>query len=358
MLINSFHFSSFEPCGISLFSRHLGESLSGLGHDMVQTNVSSEATLVDAPVWVLHYAPSSFSSAGASSALQRLLEAPSRRRKLCVILHGLFGCGENRFLNDGLCPSHAEHVRWINRSADVVCTLSASVLQAYQSWPRANLHLPKVVRADHPGLFRVPALSAPLGDRYAFLGGISRPKKSHVSRETARFLELCGLQRIHIWEHWSNVKGAIPGRRSWRETYGFLGDAAWSDLLSQAHVVLFPYKTRVQSVSGIMSEALSAGRFVLSTPFEIALEMRSRFPDLVFIEDDLQCWAEIIRNLPDSARSGAVDIPTWPSFARTLADELSEEWPPGRRSLESANAEWPAFLHEGNHGQLTLTSRL
>src|SRR5579862_9000591 len=170
MRVNSFHFSAFEPCGISIFSRHLAAELSMFGYDVAQTNLRLHSCGPCAPIWFLHYAPSSFASPKASFRLMRLIRVRPKSTKLCVILHGLFAYHEDRFLKDRRCPNQALHVELILKSADIICALSASVLSAMGSWPGSDDARGKIIRLDHPGLFSSPEKSLPNADPYAFLG--------------------------------------------------------------------------------------------------------------------------------------------------------------------------------------------
>jgi len=180
----------------------------------------------------------------------------------------------------------------------------------------------RIVRLDHPGLF-VPTtrLTAPR-DSYALIGGISRSKKSHADGSIPTLLDLCRRQDVRVWEHWTNLPPSTLVPKAWRQTCGFLSDVEWSDLISHAQVVLCPYQTRTQSVSGLISEALSAHCFVLSTSFDLALEMKARVPELMLIEDNIQCWPALIRQLPHSRRPFDNGIPAWDSFACSISLEF------------------------------------
>jgi hypothetical protein len=155
------------------------------------------------------------------------------------------------------------------------------------------------------------------------LGGISRPKKDHRSGAIRQLICLCERSGVRIWQHWTNIPQPQLLTHSWRHTSGLLTDSQWSSLVSHAKVVLCPYQTRIQSVSGLISEALSVERFVLATSFELALEMQSRAPALVHIEDDLHRWPSLILQLPSPNGCGSAGIPTWDSFAKCIAQELS-----------------------------------
>jgi hypothetical protein len=323
MLVNSFHFSAFNPCGISIFSRHLCEELSRLGHDVLDTNLHTATSFTPTPVEILHYAPSSFESPEASHALITFLNSREESQKLFVILHGLYNYEEDRLLNDALCPNQAEHIRLMLQTADSLTALSESVARACNIWRAMFRGRARILKLDHPGLFIPTARPATTHGSYAFIGGISRPKKNHAGGTIPALLDLCQHRGIRVWEHWTNLQPSSPVPKAWKQTCGILSDVEWGDLISHAQVVLCPYQTRIQSVSGLIAEALSAHRFVLSTSFEIAIEMNARLSTLVLIENNIQRWPDLIRNLPQSGKCIVTGIPTWNSFARSIVSEFS-----------------------------------
>jgi hypothetical protein len=327
MLINNFHFSALSPCGIAIFSQHLRQALARLGNDVLVTNLISDAHFTHTPLEILHYAPSSFASAEGSQALIDFLKPQSERRKLIVILHGLYSLGENRFLDDARCPDQADHIRLMFNTAEIVVPLSESVAASARIWCRRLGSSTRIIRMDHPGLFVSSVKIESEYPSYALVCGIARPKKNPEVGLIPDLLELCQREGIHVWQHWTNLKPPEPVPPAWMQTYGAVSDSEWSRMISHAKVLLCPYRTRIQSVSGVISEALSARRFIISTPFDLALEMKARAPGLVTIEDDIRCWPALIRNLPQNCGDTEPTIPTWNSFADLLASELAGSQP-------------------------------
>src|ERR1019366_3557831 len=326
MIVNTFYYSNSDTCGISIFNGHLRRALSRIGVNVLDTNLRTAERIVRTPIGILHYVPGSYSSRKASNALIELLAALHDSQRLFVILHGLHSYGESRFPDGKTYPQREEHVRLVLQRAEAIIALSGSVARAYHTW-RVRLGGPAMpIRLEHPGLFE-PIVNRAADSGYALVGGISRTKKVYAAPGTSALFDACRRQDIRVWEHWSNVLPGANLQRSWRQTFGLVNDFAWSTLVSNARVVLCPYQTQVQSVSGLISEALSAGRCVLTTSFDLALEMRERYPALVFVEDDLKEWPYMINHLQSTSGINCT-VPGWRLFASAVTSEIYS-----RRSL-------------------------
>jgi hypothetical protein len=321
MWVNSFHSSISAKCGISIFSRHLCRALLPLGIKVRETNLRTFTGVARTRASLIHYVPSGFVNAEASRALAHVLLSSKDDEKILIILHGLHGHGEDRFQNDTVCPGQERHIWLMLHRAECIVALSEVAANACRTWQTRFGGKALLVRLDHPGLFATMRRAGTAGS-YALVGGISRSKKDHRTGEIGELIELCENRGIRIWQHWTNVERPQSLRQSWRQTSGLLTDSHWGSLLSHAQVVLCPYQTRIQSVSGLISEALSAGRFVLATGFELALEMQRRVPAQVCVEDNLQCWPDLILQLPSSPSSRSASVPTWDSFAKSIAVAL------------------------------------
>lgn len=323
MLVNTFYSSASDLCGITIFNRHLREALSRVGLGVLETNLLTATRVIRTPIEILHYVPSCFASSEASDALVQFLVSVTKSQKLFIILHGLHSYGEDRFRDDTICPQGEQHIRLMLQTAESITALSHSAARACGAWQTKFRGNARLLRLDHPGLFARNVTISPTRDSYAFVGGISRSKKVHAHSSLLGLLDLCRRQGVRVWEHWTNVPPLPRCHTAWKRTFGFVSDLDWSKLVSNAHIVLFPYQTRIQSVSGLMSEALSAQRFVLSTSFDLALEMKKKYPSLVSIEDDLGRWPHIIRHLPRTNKYLNTVVPTWNLFANSLALELA-----------------------------------
>ena len=322
MLVNNFYSSASDPCGISIFSRHLRQALSPFGLDLLETNLAIATGASATPISVLQYVPSGFATPETSRALLQLLASRKEADRLFVILHGLHKYGEDRWLDDTACPDQELHINAILQTAESIIALSKSAEVTCNAWQEILGGRASLLRIDHPGLFELPAEAAASHGFYALLGGISRSKKTHTADPIAALLDACRREGVRVWEHWANVQPLAKTAPAWRRTFGLLSDSEWASLVSHALVVLCPYRTHIQSVSGLVSEALSAQRYVLSTSFDLAVEMNRRYPDLVTIDDDLSDWPRLIRHLLPASVHSATSIPTWRSFAESFAKEL------------------------------------
>jgi hypothetical protein len=178
--VNSLHFSSAGPCGISIFSRHLRGALTPLGVNLLETNLRTTKGPVRAVPSLFHYVPSSFASPQASRTLIEFLVSSKDDDKILIILHGLHSLGESRFLNDTICSDQESHIRLMLQRAELVIALSDSVADACCTWQSRFGGKARLVRLNHPGLY-VPTGNTGTGSSYAFLGGISRSKKDHLA---------------------------------------------------------------------------------------------------------------------------------------------------------------------------------
>lgn len=338
MLVNSLFSSTSDLCGISIFSRHLCEALSRLGLKTLETNLHNAADAVRTPVWLLHYVPSGFASPKLSQALSHLLISRRDSYKLVVLLHGIHRPGETRLLDDTICPDQDHHINLMLHSADAITALSDAAARACRQWRTRFGGQAKLLKLDHPGLFEPVEGANTTRATYALLGGISRSKKKHSADSIALLIDQCEREGVRIWEHWTNIPSSESTPSVWRRTSGLLTDLQWGRLISHARVVLCPYGTQIQSVSGLISEALSAKRFVLSTSFDLAVEMKWRAPGLVVIDDDLQHWPHLIRRLPRSVGHVTTGIPTWDAFATCLAREFSTADFPDSRCLRDGSS--------------------
>lgn len=321
MWINTFYSSLSPVCGTYIFNKHLGEALSHVGIFTLPHNIRTSHQSVPPLFSVVHYVPSGFVGERTSRAFSRLLNEIPQGINLCIIVHGVHSFGETRFRKDGVSQNQEHHVRIMCHSARSIIALSHSAANNWRTWQARFGGEVSVVEIPHPGLFRVPEITAH-HNSYALVGGISRPKKDHASESMDRLMRLCERKGIKIWQHWTNMTETSGAPLSWRRSFGVVSDAEWSNRIANAKVVLCPYETEVQTVSGVISEAISANRFVLATSFDAALEMQQKTPQLVRIEDDLDRWPDLICALPLSPGEGRGVVPTWNSFAKTLVGQI------------------------------------
>ena len=114
----------------------------------------------------------------------------------------------------------------------------------------------------------------------------------------------------------------------------YLDVASLQRVVAQADVVVLPYESRDQVTSGVLIEAVAAGKPVVATAFPHAVELLSQGAGLVVPHDDRKALAHALRRVlvepglaaSMAARSGRVAPELrWSSVAaryRELADTL------------------------------------
>jgi glycosyltransferase involved in cell wall biosynthesis len=114
----------------------------------------------------------------------------------------------------------------------------------------------------------------------------------------------------------------------------YLDEAALSGLVSRADVVLLPYDSREQVTSGVLVEAVAAGKPVIATAFPHAVELLSGGAGLLVPQFDgrsIGCAVHRVLTEPGLAHQLAVQTARlapsllWPTVAdqyRSLADRL------------------------------------
>lgn len=96
----------------------------------------------------------------------------------------------------------------------------------------------------------------------------------------------------------------------------YLGVTELANLVEQADVVLLPYDSREQVTSGVLIEAVAAGRPVVSTAFPHAIELLADGPGLVVPQRD-----------PVALESALRRVLTEPGLAEELAAQASKKAP-------------------------------
>jgi glycosyltransferase involved in cell wall biosynthesis len=114
----------------------------------------------------------------------------------------------------------------------------------------------------------------------------------------------------------------------------YLGSGELARAIAQASVVLLPYRSRAQVTSGVLAEAVAAGKPVVATAFPHAVEMLSDGAGTVVPHDDATAIAVALRQILTHqdvrdtmsriAKNSAV-MATWPAVGakyRHLAQSL------------------------------------
>lgn len=323
MKIYGVHSSISENCGISIFNMHVKKAIINQNIQFETLNISEcYGLLPDDSTVILHYVPSAFSDTRRSNFLISLLKI-KYFKKLIVIFHGAYKINENRYNGDTFCPYQKEHLRLIFEKADFLISLSESLRVNLNSWLELFSIRKKIITLDHPGLF-VKKPSIKIDIPYIFLGGISRMKKNGENLSTEKLISECKEKKIPIWMHWTNLNSnSILKNNVWKQTNGLLSDQLWCNIISNSKVVICPYETQIQTVSGIIAEALSANRYVLTTAFDFALEMQLKYPSLVIVNNQITQWPNLLENLLNKVQHFPFDYYNWSDFGSDLVKILS-----------------------------------
>jgi glycosyltransferase involved in cell wall biosynthesis len=320
-MTKSIIFSKRETCGVNIFARHLNSLLEKIDHRSSVVNVIHESINPSKHTnYIIHYVPSSLSNSEETQIFLNLLRTIND--KIIIILHGFYSLEEKRFLEDTACPDTALHAIAILNYADKIVCLSESVRRSFLTWAHEeDIH--KVIKIGHPGLYvgYKNKHGFKIGNDYVFIGGIERAKKNGRSLDILRLLKLCEYHGIKVRVHWSNAKIETKVDHPDNHTFGYIADEEWTELIANSKIVLCPYKTKIQSVSGIIPEAISAGTPILATSFDYSNEMRFSHPELVTVCDDIENWPNLILKKWKQDRQYKLSYKkvNWEDFANELS---------------------------------------
>jgi hypothetical protein len=308
--------SRADACGVTQFSRHLAAQPRQHGWAAAEQNLSTEAYRTAAAT-IVHYVPSMW--AGAANSLERLLGAASSGRVI-VVMHGIYGPDTLAHRRETPCPDLPAHLLAVAKFADSVVALSQSCEDAYAAWFSHGFSPRRIKTLPHPGIYGATFAANPDAS-YVFCGGISRPKKDIAGRRIRQLLASYSRSGTRVWLHVSNTASATVGLPTWQVSSGLMTDREWAAALYGSSVVLCPYETGIQCVSGIIFEALSVGTPVLTTDFLFAREAQRRHPQQVVVEDDLRNWPRQTRQLMRTGRAQP-DLSSWDRFSLGILTEL------------------------------------
>lgn len=320
-MINGIYSSQDQNCGISIFNKHLSESLLKTGVVTKNVNIRNSSYEIDLQNdSILHYVPSAYSTNDLSVRLIELVD--KIEGSITVIFHGVYKEFENRFEKDTPCNFQTKQLYQILMKSKNIIALSKSTKSIVESWLwRFNIINKDVFLLDHPGLFVENKIDI-VNEPYAFLGGVIRPKKTPNNKSTIKLLKELAQTKIPVWLHGTNLSKSdevkLKSNKYRKITYGNLPDNTWSNIITNSKVILCPYETRIQSVSGIIAEAISANTYVLSTEFDYAKEMQQRFPELIYIDNDINKWLEVIMKLFKFYKNNEYNYLNWDEFAFEL----------------------------------------
>ena len=235
-------------------------------------------------------------------------------------MHGMYGPQDLTHGRETRCGDLYSHLESIGRHAGRVIRLSRSCHESYEEWRGAGIRVVDGPVLLHPGLYSPPQRSTrPV--RYVLLAGIRRDKKDPWDPMTLALLGAYRRHGVRVWVHLTNgnQEATLP---VWRLTYGIKTDREWSNMLTGAALVICPYSTNIQCVSGILAESISVGVPVLATDFAFAREMRGLYPAHVYVEPKLEEWPLVTDKLLGLPLT-IPPFPTWDQFAGRVAAELA-----------------------------------
>jgi hypothetical protein len=295
-----------------------------MGFHFEVLNLQENNSVNDKMNAILHYIPSAYSTEQSSQRLIRLLQE-IYFEKLVVIFHGVYREEEKRYYKDTPCPFQKEHLNFIFKKSTEIIALSKTVEVNLKSWlSKFNINR-NIITLDHPGLF-ISQPSVKTNFPYVFIGGVSRPKKNCNNESTDKLIKICKERKLPVWMHWTNMSDFDYYENNlhnvWKTTKGLVSDQSWCNIITNAKVILCPYETHIQSVSGLIAEALSAKCYVLTTAFDFANEMKKRFPSLVIVNDNIEQWPDLIEKLLHENIHILSNYYSWKDFTDDLLSAL------------------------------------
>lgn len=279
-----------QTCGIKIFNGHL-------------LNFFERPDVI-----ILHYNPSMWS--GNTDLLRKYLFKYSEKI-IVTIIHGIYPKSELTPKYETVNLDIIEQLRSIDYFSELIITLSDTVKIELENY---NL-ITNIKTIYHPGLFVSDYYDCQKSD-YVFLGGVEREKKSIKTKPIKLLIRTLLESNIKVWYHVSNSDNLSGLDLDIKQTCGYMSDEEWAKTICKAKFVLCPYLSLSHKVSGIVSEALSAGTKILSTGFDYAIEMQKKFPSAIIIENDFNKWASIINKT--SHFNHSTNYISWNDFANKL----------------------------------------
>ncbi len=223
-------------------------------------------------------------------------------KKIITILHGIYPNYTYSLKADTYNPYIGQQIDLIIKHSSAIISLSQSTFEFLKSWLRPLPGKSSFI-LFHPGFNYIdPNIHNILChfEEYFFFGGMIRPKKEIRQSDFYTFLTKCKEKSINIWVHdtksiYKNIKNEITNI-VWKYSYGQLFTSEWRNLLMNSKMVLCPYNSSLQTVSGLIAESLSLEIKVLSTSFPYAIEMALKYPEFVILDNDIENWDKYMVN--------------------------------------------------------------
>ncbi|MFC2152194.1 hypothetical protein ACFLSE_06660 [Bacteroidota bacterium] len=300
-----------NPCGISLFNEKLIDMFRRLGFNPKEYDFKKSNSFND-NCTLFHYVPSLY--ADYNDVFDKKLKVCNN---LITIIHGIYPKGKFNYLGDTVNNFQKTQLEIIRKYSKSLIFLSYSTLNIYKDWFIVHDEKKKIV-LRHPGLNKKELKMELNQNKYVFTGGIIRKKKSYESQKEKKLLQSLDNKGIKVWLHSTNNTTSTEVKNMvWKYTFGSLQTSQWNKIIYQSKIILCPYSTEIQTVSGILSEGISCGKLIISTSFPYALEISQEYNEYIIIENDINKWSNIISENWDKNKT----IPKfndWYSFGKNV----------------------------------------
>lgn len=312
------YYKKEDLCGIKLFDQNLSNSFLRLDIETKMIDLGKNEFL-KSEIVIFHYVPSLYAHChNAFTSFWNKVQ----NEKVFTLLHGIYPNHVVDYLSDTQNPYLQKQIEILCKKSTVLVSLSESTYSNLMSWsPKMSASSHNLLY--HPGVKSNDSLINKLSKTphgYCFLGGIIRPKKDFRMNQINKLIQDCKKNSINIWLHASNLSSSEVKpeilNNVWKFTYGQISTNDWIETLFNASWVLCPYHTKLQTVSGIIAESISLGTKILCTDFPYAFEMFQKYPQLVFIDNDLSKWTNFLKT--KNQIKVKVDYPDWDNFVADL----------------------------------------
>ena len=321
IFLKSAYIVKTEPCGIKSFDNNLSVGFSKIGIVCKSFDIRDYLSLNKSNIILFHYVPSMY--AMHTDSLQSFLQYFGGQ--IITILHGVYPKGQFQLKEDTYNPYIREQINLIIKHSKAIISLSQSTFNFLESWSNPLPYWARHI-LFHPG-FNSYKDSTPLNhENYFFYGGMFRAKKNLEEDAFNKLLYKCKNNSIKIWVH--DTKAIYNDRKNeitnkiWKYSSGQLSVSNWKGLISNSEIILFPYSTSIQTVSGLMAESISLGKISITTNFPYAIEMASKYRGLIIIDDDVVNWDKhLIGQKPIHEK---INYPDWNYFIKRIIEIINK----------------------------------
>jgi hypothetical protein len=313
MTISTLLLKKKEPCGINLFNVNLTNSLKK--HN-VETNEFSIIQNIKSSdkILIFHYVPSLYKNYS-----QEITQVFNDNLNIISIIHGIYPNRSFDYMGDTVNENHKSQLDTIVSKSKALVFLSHSTHKFFKTW-HPKIQLAKHFVLMHPGVNQSVLISESTAIKdYVFIGGINRLKKDFESESIRKLLISLKKNGIKVWLHSSNSSLSKEMKNLvWKTSQGEITRKDWNKVIKNSKIILCPYFTEIQTVSGIISEGVSCGKKIISTRFPFALEISKSYSNHIIINNDLNTWPYIIRDVWNEK----LKIPYYPDWNEFTSELL------------------------------------